>query len=125
MVLVVEDDPAFRHFLLDFCAINGYQADFAANGVEALNLILKKGIYDLAIVDFLMPEMHGTHFIEEVRNRGKDFPIIAISAWDEVEEVFLEAGATLFMQKPFDPYVLEGEIKRIAGGCERGASDLL
>jgi DNA-binding response OmpR family regulator len=113
-ILVVEDDLDFRNFLVDFCDINGYQADVAANGADALKLVMKNGVYDLAIVDFLMPEMHGTNFVEQVRNKGKHFPIIAMSAWGDVEEIFKEAGATVFMKKPFDPCLLEEEIKRIA-----------
>jgi len=112
-ILIVDDDPLIRSFLMAFCEVNNYEADFAINGTDALGLIEKNGSYLLAIVDFLMPKMHGVEFIRQVRERWRDLPIIAMSAWEDVGKSFIEAGACLFLEKPFDPYVLEKEIEAI------------
>ncbi len=112
-ILIVDDDPLIRSFLKAFCEVNNYKADFAVNGTDALGLIEKNGSYFLAIVDFLMPKMHGVEFIRQVRKRWRDLPIIAISAWQDIGKSFIEAGACLFLEKPFDPYVLEKEIEAI------------
>ncbi len=112
-ILIVDDDPLIRSFLKAFCEVNNYEADFATNGKDAMGLIERNDSYHLAIVDFLMPKMHGVEFIKQVRESRKDIPIIAMSAWEDVEKSFIEAGAYLFIEKPFDPYVLEKEINAI------------
>jgi DNA-binding response OmpR family regulator len=112
-ILIVDDDPLIRSFLKAFCEVNNYEADFAITGTDALELIENNDSYLLAIVDFLMPKMHGVEFIKRVRERWKDIPIIAMSAWEDVGKSFIEAGAYLFLEKPFDPYVLEKDIEEI------------
>ncbi len=114
-ILVVEDEPDMTQFMEEFCKINGYEADFAPNGASALRFMEKEISYGLAVVDFLMPQMHGVDFILNARKRWPDLPVIAVSAFDDAEDPFLEAGAYLFLKKPFDPYVLEREIALIAG----------
>jgi CheY-like chemotaxis protein len=61
-----------------------------------------------------MPGMHGVEFIRQVKKKCPTLPIIAMSAYDHVKKPFAEFGANLFLQKPFDPYVLEKEIELIA-----------
>lgn len=112
-ILIVDDDPLIRSFLKAFCEVNNYAADFAVDGTDALGLIEKNGSYFLAIVDFLMLKMHGVEFIRQVRERWRDLPIIAMSAWQDIGKSFIEAGAYLFLEKPFDPYILEKEIEAI------------
>ncbi|TAN38548.1 MAG: response regulator [Nitrospirae bacterium] len=112
-ILVVEDDSELRECLVDFCVVNGYQADYAGNGAEALKLMDQHGSYGLVIVDFLMPKMHGLEFVKQAKAHWANLPIIAMSAWDTVESSFLDAGACFFLQKPFDPYILEKEIESI------------
>ena len=118
-ILIVDDDPLIRSFLKAFCEVNNYEADFAITGADALGLIDKNGSYLLAIVDFLMPKMHGVEFIRQVKKRWRDLPIIAMSAWQDIGKSFIEAGACLFLEKPFDPYVLEKEIEAIRNADKR------
>ncbi len=112
-ILIVDDDPLIRSFLMAFCEVNNYEADFAINGADALELIEKNSSYLLAIVDFLLPQMHGIEFVRQAKKRRGDLPIIAMSAWDGVGKSFIEAGACLFLEKPLDPYILEKEIEAI------------
>jgi DNA-binding response OmpR family regulator len=112
-ILIVDDDPLMRDFLRAFCEVNNYQAEFAADGREALGLLEEEGDYSLAIVDFLMPEMHGIDLIRQIRRKWKHISIIAMSAWDDIKKSFIDAGASLFLEKPFDPYVLEKQIEAI------------
>jgi DNA-binding response OmpR family regulator len=112
-ILIVDDDPLIRSFLEAFCEVNSYEAEFANNGFDALRLLEKNGEYGLVIVDFLMPQMHGIEFIKKARGKWRNLPIIAMSAWADVGNSFIEAGACLFLEKPFDPYVLEKEIEAI------------
>jgi len=112
-ILIVDDDPLIRTFLKAFCEVNNYQAEFADTGNDALRLLDESSSYLLVIVDFLMPRMHGIEFIKQVKKRWRDLPVIAMSAWDDVGKSLIEAGACLFLEKPFDPYVLEREIEII------------
>ncbi len=112
-VLIVDDDPLIRAFLREFCEVNNYHAEFAGNGTDALRLLAEDSSYLVVIVDFLMPRMHGVEFIKTVKKRWRNLPIIAMSAWDDVGQSLIEAGACLFLEKPFDPYVLEREIEVI------------
>jgi len=113
-ILIVDDESGMREFLAGFCDVNGYKAVLASNGEEALELIGHSEVCDLVIVDFLMPGMHGVEFIRRARKQRPGLPIIAMSAWDDVEDSFIGAGANLFLRKPFDPYFLEKAIEVIA-----------
>jgi CheY-like chemotaxis protein len=113
-ILVAEDDPGMGLFMKQFCELNGYDADFATNGALALEQIENGAAYSLVVVDFLMPKMHGVEFVLRARKKLPDLPIIAMSAYDDAEKPFREAGAYLFLKKPFDPYELEKEIALIA-----------
>ena len=112
-ILIVDDDPLIRDFLGAFCEVNGYRAKIASNGHDALSLLQEDGNYSLVIVDFLMPNMHGIEFMRQVREKWKTISIIAMSAWEDIGQSFIKAGACLFLEKPFDPYVLEKEIEAI------------
>lgn len=124
-ILIVDDDPEMGDILADLCAISGYKSELSSNGAEALKLMRQNMAYDLAIVDFLMPVMSGAEFITRARAEKAGFPIIVISACDDVEESFISAGANFFLKKPFDPALLENAIKVIAKGTASGdASNL-
>ncbi len=112
-VLIVNDDPYVRSFLTAFCEVNNYDASFASNGNDALNLIEQKGPYLLIIADFLIPNMRGIEFITQLRGRWKNIPVIALSSPGEVDKSLIEAGGCMFLEKPIDPYVLEKEVEAI------------
>jgi DNA-binding response OmpR family regulator len=110
-ILIVDDEADLRGLLRDVCVMNGYQVDCANNGVGALQCI-ERGPYNLVIVDYEMPEMDGLEFVRRVKERWGSLPIIAMSALD-VGNLFVEAGANLFLQKPFSYAVLEQKIAMI------------
>jgi DNA-binding NtrC family response regulator len=112
-ILIIDDEVDLRAFLLEFCELNGYEAECAANGRAALER-LEKARFNLAIVDYLMPEIHGVEFVKRAKERCPDLAVIAMSAWYDMEPAFLEAGAFKFMKKPFDPYQLEEELAVLA-----------
>jgi len=115
-ILIADDDTEMGEILAELCAMNGYQSELAGNGVEALTLMRRNKTYDLAIVDFLMPMMSGAEFIRRAREEKSDFPIIVISACDDVEDSFIAAGANFFLKKPFDLGRLEKAIAAVAEG---------
>lgn len=121
-VLIVDDDKGIREFLAELCATNGYRADVAANGAEALKIMQRNGSYDLIITDYMMPEMNGAEFVSLARKDSADVPIIAMSACADVEGSLMKAGAYLFLKKPFNPYVLEREIELLTRNTQMTGS---
>ncbi len=113
-ILVVDDEVDLRAFLTEFCSVNGYEAKCAGNGLAGLRCI-EEGSFDVVIVDYLMPEMNGVELVKRAKERNPGLPVIAMSAWYDMEQAFLEAGAYKFMKKPFDPCLLEEELKVVAG----------
>lgn len=66
-ILVVEDDGALRNILVDRLRLNNYQIFQAADGEEAVSLILDKKP-DLILLDLLLPKLDGFKVLERIRN---------------------------------------------------------
>lgn len=101
-VLVVEDDTDIREQLIDTMQGEGYVVDAAAEGSQGLYYALEYPI-DIAIVDLGLPEVSGLEIIRKLRDAGKDYPVIILTArtrWQNRVEG-LEAGADDYVDKPF------------------------
>jgi DNA-binding response OmpR family regulator len=108
-ILIVDDEVEGRHLLSEVCRSIGYEVECAVNGADAL-AFLERAVYNLVIVDYMMPKMNGVEFVKKARERWTSLPIIAMSAVD-AEDLFIKAGAELFLQKPFNYKILEKEIE--------------
>ncbi len=100
--LVVEDDTDIREQLIDTLKNEGYVVDAAAEGSQGLYYALEYPI-DIAIVDLGLPEVSGLEIIRKLRDAGKDYPVIILTArtrWQNRVEG-LEAGADDYVDKPF------------------------
>ncbi len=100
--LVVEDDADIREQLIDTLQNEGYVVDAAAEGAQGLYYALEYPI-DIAIVDLGLPEVSGLEIIRQLRDAGKDYPVIILTArtrWQNRVEG-LEAGADDYVDKPF------------------------
>ena len=58
MILLAEDDPKIGRYLVKFLQQDGYNVDYAGNGIEALDYV-KMNMYELVILDWMMPEKDG------------------------------------------------------------------
>ncbi|MDN0075802.1 ATP-binding protein [Crenobacter sp. SG2303] len=128
-ILFVEDNPTNRKLTLKQLQKLGYRADWAENGVEALQK-WQRGRYGLILTDCHMPEMDGYQLAREVRHleqlRGMDrTPIIACTANAGKEEAMRTqaAGMDDFLTKPLGLMVLSAALGRwLSGnGAERPA----
>ena len=113
-ILVVDDDRAFR---LSTCALlrsDGYTADDAASGQDALE-ILKDRRYDLLLLDLKMPGIDGLQLIEALRIWGHTIPILMISGFGTVDLAVksLHLGADDFLTKPVEPDVLSARVAEL------------
>ena len=101
-ILVIEDEQLLRGQLTDHLKDNGFAVDAAQDGEEGL-YFGREYDYDAAIIDLGLPKIDGIEVINRLRNEGRVFPIIVLTArghWqDKVEG--LEAGADDYVAKPF------------------------
>lgn len=103
-LLVVEDHERLGSQLKDSLTANGYAVDWVTDGESGL-FQGREYEYDLAIIDLGLPGLDGVSLIKELRQAGKNYPILILTArgnWqDKVEG--LEVGADDYLVKPFVP----------------------
>jgi PAS domain S-box-containing protein len=102
-VLVVDDDPDVRRFVVDLLAEFGYAVSAAADGPSGLRTLNDQGPFDLVLLDFAMPGMTGAEVARSARAVRPDQPILMMTGYLEHEAVLSELGAQPMLQKPFDP----------------------
>jgi len=112
-ILVVDDDPVFSGLLSDLLTLGGYSTLEASTYAEA-NEALTYGEPALAIVDYKLPDLDGVTFITNVRNAGKNFPIIFLSAvWCDIglfNRLRNVLKVSLILQKPIEPKLFMAQI---------------
>jgi DNA-binding response OmpR family regulator len=102
-ILVAEDDAALRSVLERGLRENGYVVDAVADGAAALHH-MRAYEYDVAVVDWRMPERAGIEVVAEARSRGDRTPILMLTARDTPADrvAGLNEGADDYLVKPFD-----------------------
>lgn len=102
-VLVAEDDAGLRSVLERGLREQGYVVDAVANGVLALRH-LRSYDYDVAILDWRMPEKSGLDVVAEARRQGDRTPMLMLTARDTPADrvAGLNEGADDYLVKPFD-----------------------
>ncbi|MEG1858028.1 MAG: response regulator transcription factor, partial [Pseudoflavonifractor sp.] len=111
-VLIVDDDAAVQTILVKIIRSNSIEADLAASGDAALEL-LGENRYDLILMDVNMQGMNGFDTIRAIRSRGLKTPIIIVSARQEDYDTLygLDIGADDYVIKPFNPVTLGAKVK--------------
>lgn len=102
-ILVVDDDPTNTKLLKFLLTDEGYEVTTVHSPTEALSM-LANNVYDLIILDIMMPGMDGLEVCRRIRMTSTT-PIIFISARGEVKDKVtgLKAGGDDYISKPFDP----------------------
>ncbi len=115
-ILVVEDDNDINRLLCRLISNNGYEAQGAYSGTEAM-LYLKQEDWQMVILDLNLPGLNGEEILAAIREKG-DIPVIVISARIDKETKInvLRAGADDYITKPFD---LDEVAARIATNLRR------
>jgi two-component system NtrC family sensor kinase len=112
-ILIVEDDADNRHLLRRRLEREGHWVCEAENGTQGLQQ-LNAGVFDLMLLDVIMPEMDGYEVLARLKPNPslRDLPVIMISALDETQSVVrcIEMGAEDYLAKPFDPVLLRARI---------------
>jgi len=111
-LLIVEDEKSLQAQLAEALREQDYVVDIASDGEEGLYFGQEYPI-DLAIIDLGLPKIDGVEVIKKLRENGKTFPILILTArsrWQEKVEG-LEAGADDYLTKPFHSEELLARIK--------------
>ncbi len=113
-ILVVEDEKEIADGLLGILKNEGYSVDVTYNGEEGFYSIMS-GIYDLILLDVMLPNMNGFEILKKVRSKGIDVPIILLTAKTQTEDKIhgLDFGADDYLTKPFEVGELLARIRAI------------
>ena len=109
-VLVIDDDPDVRGFIVTTLEEQGYRVSEAGDGDEGLSAIDRE-TPDLVILDFIMPGLSGAEVARKIRSRRADQPILFVSGYSETEAVKRTAPDTPLLAKPFRADALQKAVR--------------
>ncbi len=103
-VLIVEDEVRLASTLQDLLDMNGYTADVCHDGESGLDNALS-GIYDVVLLDVMLPKMDGFTVLRNLRAAGNAVPVLMLTARSELGDRIegLDCGADYYLTKPFEP----------------------
>ena len=102
-ILIIEDEKLLANSLRTLLEQKGFSIDIAGDGEEGAEYA-ELGIYDLVILDVLMPKMDGYEVAHRIRKKRCSTPILMLTAKAELDDRIkgLNAGADYYLTKPFD-----------------------
>ncbi|WP_044481319.1 response regulator transcription factor [Paenibacillus antibioticophila] len=111
-ILIVEDEVNLAEALVQILRKNNYSVDAVHDGKEGLDFALS-GIYDLLLLDIMLPGMDGISLLKELRSRGMATPVIMLTAKGETDDKIagLDHGADDYVAKPFSTGELLARIR--------------
>lgn len=101
-ILVVDDDPRLRDFLVGELSAEGYHCEVASTAQQALTSI-RGGMWDLVVLDWGLPDFSGLEVCERMRSGNITTPVLMLTAHDDIPERVraLDSGADDYLTKPF------------------------
>lgn len=113
-ILIVEDDKKLAQALKQILIEADYQVDAVHDGQSGLDYGLS-GIYDVIVLDVMLPKKDGFSIAKELRRAHIDTPILLLTARDTVrDKIFgLDSGADDYMPKPFSPAELLAHLRAL------------
>ena len=114
--IVLDDDPLYLELVTRCFARSplNIRVNEFFDGLDALEFLQGKRV-DFILTDLRMPAMDGLTFIEEVRQRDRDIPVIAMSSDDSMADEAIACGATAFVSKDDLTTTLPPTLNAIAG----------
>ncbi|MCM1306406.1 MAG: response regulator transcription factor [Bacteroides sp.] len=113
-ILLIEDEKELARALAKMLAKDGYDVDSVHDGADGLSFA-SSGMYDLILLDVIMPKMNGFEVLSEIRRRKLDTPVIMLTALaDESNKIQgLDNGADDYVSKPFSFNELSARIRAV------------
>jgi two-component system phosphate regulon response regulator OmpR len=114
-ILVIDDDNRLRDLLRQYLTKNNFLVSVAENTRQAREQ-MQKYLFDLMVVDVMMPEENGMDFVLKLRKEeDNNTPVLMLTAMGDVDDRIkgLERGADDYLVKPFEPKELVLRIKNI------------
>jgi diguanylate cyclase (GGDEF)-like protein len=102
-ILAVDDQRYFRELIAGMLGEEGFEAQTAASGEEALH-ILDNADFDVVLTDLVMPGMDGSELVHRIKQRDPDQAIVVVTGVVDVKTAVdaMKLGATDYLLKPFD-----------------------
>jgi len=113
-ILIVDDDPGLSSLLERFFTSKGYRARAVPN-VEQMDRLLAREVFNLVVLDLMLPGEDGLSACRRLRAANNQVPIIMLTAkGDELSRIKgLELGADDYLAKPFNPDELVARVKAV------------
>ena len=114
-VLVIEDEVRLAATLQDLLELGGYTADVCHDGEAGLDNALTD-IYDVILLDVMLPKLDGFTVLRRLREAGNATPVLMLTARSETADKVegLDRGADYYLTKPFDPKELLACVRALA-----------
>lgn len=126
-VLIADDDPSIRRLLATLVRREGFEADVAVDGEEAIEL-LGRGHYKIILLDLMMPRVNGFGVVEHLRTHQSDSKplVFVISAY--ADQMYREVDTSVVsgvLHKPFDVTEVASLVKHVMRGWDRETVQVL
>ena len=114
-ILLVEDERHLAEAVAQILKKNHYTVDVVHNGEDAIDYALT-GIYDLIIMDIMMPRLNGIDALKAIRKENLSTPVIMLTAKGEISDrvTGLDSGADDYLAKPFATEELLARIRALS-----------
>lgn len=124
-ILLVEDEERLRKVLKLYLEKEGFKVEEAEDGEEALEKFAEN-VYDILILDVMLPKRDGWSVLRQIRKRS-DVPVIMLTArGEEDDKIFgFELGVDDYVVKPASPREIVARVKAILKRVNRKSSDIL
>ncbi len=113
-IFLVEDDLSFGSVLKSYLELNDYEVEWVDDGKYAMDHF-RQGVFDICILDVMLPHVDGFTIAGEIRNINNSVPIVFLTAKKLKDDVLkgYGAGGDDYITKPFDTDILLAKIRAI------------
>ncbi len=115
-ILVIDDEAGIRESLETLLTLEGFSVDLVPEGSAGLDLLTRHN-YDLLLLDLSLPGESGIELLPRIKSLAPELPVIMITAYGTVGNVVdaIRAGASNFIQKPWDNEKLLADLRSAIG----------
>jgi DNA-binding response OmpR family regulator len=116
-MLIVDDNEMIRSSLQEFFEAEGYDVSLAADGETALEVMRHNSVFDVVLLDIMLPRKNGFDVLRESQEMGLLSPVLMLTGRGEQENILkgFGLGAADYVIKPFNPEDLSARVRAIVG----------